>query len=90
MGEHGGSIEELLRSTEVGGTIRMRIDPSQLNAEVPDRVSPSMSPPADPDGPPILQGVTKDARGLWDLESVTRPRDSSIVEIVIRRAASDP
>jgi hypothetical protein len=37
----------------------------------------------------ILEGFTKDALGMWDLERVTGARGSDLVEIVIRRAASD-
>jgi len=83
------SIEELLRAAEVGSTIQLRIDKGRLNAEVHDRVSPIVDPSPDPGGRVILEGFTKDARGMWDLERVTRARGSDLVEIVIRRAASD-
>ena len=89
MDDNAGDIEELLHATEVGGTVRMRIDKSQLNAEVTNRVSPIMSPANDPKGRTTLQGFAKDASGMWDLESVTGARDSTIIEIVLRRAASD-
>jgi len=89
MPENDESIAELLRATEVGGTIRIRLDRSQLEAEVRDRVSPILAPSTDPTGPTTLQGFTKDSTGMWDLESMTSARGSSIVEVVIRRAASD-
>ena len=89
MGEDTGDIEELFHATEVGGIVRLRIEKSQLNAEVTNRVSPVMSPPTDPNSRVTFQGLTKDAGGVWDLERVTGARDSSIVEIVLRRAASD-
>jgi len=82
-------MAELLRKTEVGDTIQMRIERTRLNAEVRDRVSPIVGPLADPDGRARLERFTKDALGMWDLESVTGARDSEVVEIVIRRAASD-
>jgi hypothetical protein len=40
--------EELFRVPEVGDTIRMQIQKDQLNAEVRDRVSPILEPPATP------------------------------------------
>jgi hypothetical protein len=89
MGENAGDIEAIFHATEVGGTVRMRIEKSQLNAEVTNRVSPIMNQPTDSTSRATLLGVTKDASGMWDLESVTGARDSSTVEIVLRRAASD-
>ena len=89
MDQDAESIEELLRATEVGGTVLMRIDKSRLNAEVHDRVSPIVNPSPDPGGRVILEGFAKDALGMWDLERVIRARGSDLVEIVIRRAASD-
>jgi hypothetical protein len=89
MTESAHDPEELFRSTSVGDTIRMRILKDQLQAEVRDRVSPTLEPNAESGGPPLFRGFRKDPGGLWDLESATSARDSSIVEVVIRRAASD-
>ena len=89
MTENTHDLERLLRSTGVGDTIRMRISKDQLEAEVRDRVSPILEPNAVPGDPPIFRGFRKDPAGMWDLESATSARDSSIVEVVIRRAASD-
>jgi hypothetical protein len=85
MAEHDEGIVELLRATEVGDTVRMRLEKSRLNAEVRDRISPIIDLSADPTGHTTFQGFTKDATGLWDLESVTHARGSSVVEVIIRR-----
>jgi hypothetical protein len=89
MNEDADGIGELFRATEVGDTLRMRIVKDQLHAEARDRVSPILEPPTAPHGHPLFRGFRKDAGGTWDLESVTSARGSSIVEIIIRRAASD-
>ena len=82
-------IEAVLRSTEVGDTVRIRIEKASLAAEVRDRVSPILDPPPVPDGRPVFRGFRKDPGGMWDLESATSARDGSVVEVVVRRAASD-
>ena len=89
MTESTHDLDALFRSTGVGDTIRLRISKDQLDAEVRDRVSPTLEPNAESGGPPLFRGFRKDPGGLWDLESATSARDSSIVEVVIRRAASD-
>ena len=89
MGESDESIEARIRAAQVGDTVRIRIDKSQLSAEVRDRVSPVMEPSADSPGRATFRGITKDAAGLWDLDQATSARNGSIVEVVIRRAASD-
>jgi hypothetical protein len=81
-------IDELLRATEVGDTLRMRIEKASLSAEVRDRVSPVLKPGEGADTGPVLEGFAKDAAGEWDLDSVTGAKDSPIVEIVVRRIAS--
>ena len=81
--------EELFRTLEVGDTIRLQIQKDQLNAEVRDRVSPILEPPTTPNGRSIFRGFTKDASGMWDLESITGARGSTTIEVVVRRAASD-
>jgi hypothetical protein len=89
MNEDADDIGELFRATEVGDTICMQMVKDQLHAEARDRVSPILEPPTAPNGRPIFRGFRKDAGGMWDLESVTSARGSSLVEIIIRRAASD-
>lgn len=89
MHERTDDIAARFRSAEVGDTIRIRIDKSMLNAEVRDRVSPVLGPAAEPNGHQSFEGVAKDAAGVWDLESATSAKNGSIVEIVVRRAASD-
>lgn len=89
VGESDESIEARIRAAQVGDTVRIRIDKSQLSAEVRDRVSPVMEPSADSQGQATFRAITKDAAGLWDLEQATSARDGKIVEVVIRRAASD-
>ena len=81
--------EELFRTLEVGDTIRMRMQKDQLDAVVRDRVSPILEPPSAANGHPTFRGFTKDVGGLWDLESVTGAPGSAIIEVVVRRAASD-
>jgi hypothetical protein len=81
--------EGLFRATAVGDTIRMRIPKDQLEAEVRDRVSPILEPNAVPGDPPIFRGFRKDPAGMWDLESATSARNGSIVEVIVRRVASD-
>jgi len=89
MTESTHDLEGLLRSTGVGDTIRLRISKDQLEAEVRDRVSPILEPNAETGGPPTFRGFRKDPAGMWDLESATSARDGSIVEVLVRRAASD-
>jgi|SRR4051794_9925059 len=89
MTESAHDPEGLFRTTGVGDTIRMRILKDQLEAEVRDRVSPILEPNAETGGPPTFRGFKKDPAGMWDLESVTGARVSSVVEIIVRRAASD-
>ena len=83
------NIAGLMGKAQVGDTIRIRLEKSKVSAEVRDRISPVLEPPAGPDGQATLLGFTKDASGLWDLEGLTGGRGSTIVEVVIRRAASD-
>ena len=80
---------ELFRALEVGDTIRMRMQKDQLKAEVPNRVSPIWEPSATPGGHTTFRGFTKDAAGMWDLESITGAPGNTIVEVVVRRAASE-
>ena len=82
-------IEEVFRSTEVGDTVSIRIEKALLAAEVRDRVSPILDPPLLPNGRPTFRGFKKDPGGMWDLESATSARGDSIVEVIVRRAASD-
>jgi hypothetical protein len=89
MPDRDESVEALIRAAQVGDTVRIRMDKGQLNAEVRDRVSPIMEPLAAADGRTMFGGIDKDAAGLWDLEQITGAKDSGIVEVVIRRAASD-
>jgi hypothetical protein len=89
MSQDADDIGELFRTVEVGDTLRMRIPKDQLSAEVRDRVSPILEPPGAPGGRTTFRGFRKDAGGMWDLESATSARDGSIVEIIIRRAASE-
>jgi hypothetical protein len=81
--------EGLFRSTGVGDTITIRIPKDQLGAAVRDRASPILEPNAEPGAPPIFRGFRKDGAGMWDSESATGARDGRIVEVIIRRAASD-
>ena len=89
MPDSDESIEALIRAAQVGDTVRIRMDKGQLGAEARDRVSPIMAPAAARGGHPAFRGIAKDAAGLWDLEQVTGAKGSEIVEVVIRRAASD-
>jgi hypothetical protein len=89
MDWHVDTIEEVFRSTDVGDTVCIRIQKDLLAAEVRDRVSPILDPPTEPNGRPTFRGFRKDPGGMWDLESVTHARDGSVVEVVVRRAASD-
>lgn len=89
MPDSDESIEALIRAAQVGDTVRIRMDKRQLGAEVRDRVSPIMEPSDASDGRAIFRGIAKDAAGLWDLEQITGARASDIVEVVIRRAASE-
>jgi hypothetical protein len=89
MNPNDENVEALLRATPVGDTVVMRLDKSQVSAEVRTRVSPILERPSGPDGPAVLQGFTKDPAGMWDLESITSAKDSSIIEIRLRRAASE-
>jgi hypothetical protein len=83
------SVEAQIRAAQVGDTVRIRMDKGQLGAEVRDRVTPITEAAGGPDGAVTVQGIAKDAAGLWDLEQVTGAKGGSIVEVVIRRAASD-
>jgi hypothetical protein len=83
------TIEELIQAAMVGDTIRMTVEKSSLGVEVRDRVSPIIGPPAGPDGRPTFQGFEKAADGHWELESATSAKNGPIVEIVVRRIASD-
>ena len=67
----GEDVGELLRTSEVGDTVRIRLQKDQLNAVARDRVSPILEPPAVPNGRATFRGFTKDAGGLWDVESIT-------------------
>jgi hypothetical protein len=89
MSDNGRSIEKLIRSAQVGDTVRIRMAKDQLDANVRDRVSPIMEPTPDTTDRATFRGIVKDAAGLWDLEQVTSAKGGSIVEAVIRRAASD-
>ena len=79
----------LLQKMQVGDTIRIRMDKGKVGAEVRDRVSLVMTSPDGPSGAATLEGFTKDAGGMWDLESLTGAKDNPIVEVILRRAASD-
>jgi len=83
------NIDEIFRSTKVGDTVCIRIEKALLAAEVRDRVSPILDPPLLPNGRPSFRGFRKDPGGMWDLESATSARDGSVVEIILRRAASE-
>lgn len=89
MNDNDVRVEEQLRTMQVGDTIRIRMEKGKVGAEVRDRVSLIVAPPDDPDAPGSLQGFTKDAGGMWDLESLTSGKDNPIVEVILRRAASD-
>jgi hypothetical protein len=89
MSQDADDIGELFRTVEVGDTIQIRMPKDQLNAAVRDRVSPILESTAAPGGRTAFRGFRKDAAGMWDLESVTSARDGSIIEIIVRRAASD-
>jgi hypothetical protein len=82
-------IDEVLRATQVGDTLRMTIDKAGLRAEVRDRVSPVLQSAPDPAGAPTLEGFVKDAGGEWDLDSVMGAKAATTVEIVVRRIAAD-
>jgi hypothetical protein len=89
MPDSDESTEALIRAAQVGDTVRIRMDKGQLGAEVRDRVSPIMEPLAASDVRTTFRGIAKDAAGMWDLEQITGAKDSDIIEVVIRRAASD-
>jgi hypothetical protein len=89
MDDNDVRVAEQLRTMQVGDTIRIRMEKSKVGAEVRDRVSLIVAPLTDPDGPGALQGFTKDASGMWDLESLTSGKDNPVVEVILRRAASD-
>lgn len=80
---------ERIRAADVGDTIRLRVGKELINAAVRDRVSPVFDPSDGTADRPVFAGFTKDAAGLWDLESLTSARNGVIVEVVVRRAASD-
>lgn len=81
--------DEVLRATQVGDTHRMKIDKTNLRAEVRDRVAPVLKEAPNAAGPQALEGFVKDAGGEWDLESVTGAKGATIVEIVVRRIAAN-
>jgi hypothetical protein len=83
------SVEAQIRAAQVGDTVRIRMEKGQLSAEVRDRVTPITESSAGAAGEIIFKGIAKDTAGLWDLEQVTSAKDGSVVEVVIRRAASD-
>ncbi|MGE3271027.1 MAG: hypothetical protein AB7P40_19905 [Chloroflexota bacterium] len=83
------TLAALMGKADVGDTIRVRIEKAKVSAEVRDRISPVLEPPATPGGQATLVGFTKDASGFWDLEGLTGGKGSTIVEVVIRRAASE-
>jgi hypothetical protein len=89
MDENDVRVAEQLQTMQVGDTIRIRMEKSKVGAEVRDRVSLIVATPTDENAPATLQGFTKDASGMWDLESLTSGKDNPVVEIVLRRAASD-
>jgi hypothetical protein len=89
MDDNDARVAELLQTMQVGDTIRIRMEKSKVGAEVRDRVSLVMTDPTDPSAPGTLQGFTKDATGMWDLEGLTSGKDNPVVEVVLRRAASD-
>jgi hypothetical protein len=80
---------ELFRMSQVGDTIRPRMQKDQLNAEVRDRVSPILEPPTAPNGRTTFRGFMKNAGGIWGLESITGAPGSATIEMVVRRASSD-
>lgn len=85
-------IVGLLQTMQVGDTLRIRMHKGKVGAEVRDRVTLVLTPPPEDaeDGAPVtLEGFTKDAGGMWDLESMTGAKDNPIVEVILRRAASD-
>ena len=88
MDDNDARVAELLQTMQVGDTIRIRMEKSKVGAEVRDRVSLVMSDPTDSSATGTLQGFTKDATGMWDLESLTSGKDNPVVEVVLRRAAS--
>jgi hypothetical protein len=88
MAENDQSIEEQLRTAQVGDTIQMRLEKSSLSAEEKDRVAPIFAPTDDFTSQASFQGFAKAAGGEWDLERVRGPKDSPTVEIIVRRIAS--
>ena len=82
-------VEAQIRAAQVGDTVRIRLEKEHVSAEVRDRISPIMEASDDPDRPATFRGIAKDAAGLWDLEQATSAKGGNIVEVVIRRAASD-
>lgn len=83
------AIVERLSAADVGDLVRLRIEKDLIAAQARDRVSPVFEAPAEAAGRPVFRGFTKDAAGMWDLESLTGAKASVIVEVVVRRAASD-
>ncbi len=83
------SIEEQIRVAMVGDTVRLTVEKSSLGVELRYRVSPIIAPPSGPDGRPTFQGFEKAADGHWELESATSAKNGPVVEIVVRRIASD-
>jgi hypothetical protein len=88
MDPHDEGIEALLAATQVGDTVRMLLPKVQVVAVTRDRVSPILERPSNPDGPAVLRGFIKDPAGMWDLEGITGAKDATVVEVLLRRAAS--
>jgi hypothetical protein len=82
-------IVGLLQKMQVGDTLRIRMEKGKVGAEVRDRVSLVLTTPTEDGAAATLEGFTKDAGGMWDLESLTGAKDNPIVEVILRRAASD-
>jgi hypothetical protein len=82
-------IEALLATTQVGDTIRVLLPKVQVLAVARDRVSPVLERPSTPDGPGLVRGFIKDPAGMWDLERITGAKDATVVEVLLRRAASE-
>jgi hypothetical protein len=81
--------EQMLRATQVGDTLRMMIEKASVRAEVRDRVSPVLPEGTAPGGNAAIEGFVKDASGEWDLDSMTGAKAAVVVEIIVRRIASN-
>ena len=89
MDGHDVRLVGLLQTMQVGDTLRIRMAKGNVGAEVRDRVSLVLTTSEIDGEPATLEGFTKDAGGMWDLESLTGAKDNPIVEVILRRAASD-